>query len=94
MGKLPGPYTLSGETTGTYDDRLGGEGCPRAFAGVETPARRATTDKERLNGINLPIICVVSADYSRLQSVKETDHASPLNAHFLKGDFSGDRRCI
>jgi hypothetical protein len=53
MGKLPGPYTLSGETSGTYDDRLEGEGCPRAFAGVEAPVRRISTDIEQLNGVAL-----------------------------------------
>jgi hypothetical protein len=53
MGKLPGPYTLSPETSGTYDDHLEGEGCPRAFAKVEAPARMISTDIERLNGIAL-----------------------------------------
>jgi len=53
MGKLPGLYTLSPETSGTYDDHLEGEGCPRAFAEVEAPARMISTDIERLNGIAL-----------------------------------------
>jgi hypothetical protein len=54
MGKLPGTYTpLSPETSGTYDDRLEGEGFPRAFAKVESPARMISTDIERLNSIAL-----------------------------------------